>query len=391
MKKVKKRTGARSSKKAKRRQYDLSKGIDTRTAPSHQQLLSVMESLDAETETVIVAEMIHLRVTTLNINGLDKMKLDVVAWYAATTKSDIMYLVDTQLLQKENDYMKKLFEEKLQKYSGERWKVLYNAAGPANATVKQRTGGQMCLVRACHESRLHNVKCDKSGLGCLMALELVVNEQPVLSINGYWPVKPSQGGGMGLWSKIQSWMDKQAMHGNPLTYIQELAARWIAQHTLKHGGKNCILFSGDLNSTLTSNETGGSLPSYVNWAKDVGLTDIVGAHAAAHSVDMRTYWRGDWPISSIDHILINKSVGSVAKYGVSNSAIWTGVTDHRPLWVEIHLEGGVMRKVVKAKVTSVKQASIGVSKDEHLEEYQKRMEEFCRSLSQPLNEEEVGL
>ena len=135
VKKVKKRTGARSSKKAKRRQYDLSKGIDTRTAPSHQQLLSVMESLDAETETVIVEEMIHLRVTTLNINGLDKMKLDVVAWYAATTKSDIMYLVDTHLLQKEKDCMKKLFEEKLQKYSGERWKVLYNAAGPANATV----------------------------------------------------------------------------------------------------------------------------------------------------------------------------------------------------------------------------------------------------------------
>ena len=36
-----------------------------------------------------------------------------------------------------------------------------------------------------------------------------------------------------------------------------------------------------------------------------------------------------------------------------------------------------MRKVVKAKVTSVKQASIGVSKEEHVEEYHKRMEEFC--------------
>ena len=50
-----------------------------------------------------------------------------------------------------------------------------------------------------------------------------------------------------------------------------------------------------------------------------------------------------------------------------------------------------MRKVVKAKVTSVKQALIGVSKEEHLKEYQKRMEEFCRGLVQPLNGEEVGL
>ena len=32
---VKKRTGAMSSKKAKKRQYDLSKGMDTRTVPSH--------------------------------------------------------------------------------------------------------------------------------------------------------------------------------------------------------------------------------------------------------------------------------------------------------------------------------------------------------------------
>ena len=57
--------------------------------PSHQQLLSAMESLDAETEAVIAEEAVHLRVTTLNIDGLDKLKVDVVTWYAATTKSDL--------------------------------------------------------------------------------------------------------------------------------------------------------------------------------------------------------------------------------------------------------------------------------------------------------------
>ena len=107
------------------------------------------------------------------------------------------------------------------------------------------------------------------------------------------------------------------------------------------------------------------MPSYVNWAKDVGLTDIVGAHAAAHSVDMRTYWRGDRPISSIDHILINKSVGSVAKYGVSNSAIWTGVSNSAISQTALHTQ---MVDGKKAQ-TTLTLYLIGISKVLVLVEY----------------------
>ena len=150
-----------------------------------------------------------------------------------------------------------------------------------------------------------HVRYDGTGLGFLMSLELLINQQPVLIINGYWPVKPSSIGGKGLWNKIQSWLDRRAEPVNPLQYIQELVAKWITQHVAKHDGRQCTVLSGDLNSTLTRLERGGTLPSYVGGADDVGLTDVIGIHAAANGVDLRTYWRGDKAVSSIDHILIN--------------------------------------------------------------------------------------
>ena len=89
--------------------------------------------------------------------------------------------------------------------------------------------------------------------------------------------------------------------------------------------------------------------------------------------------------------MINDSGGRIVKYGVSNSAMWTGVSDHRPLWVEIKVLDGVKRKASKAKINNVRQTAAGLSKEEHIDEYQRIMMKFCEELAEPDNDQQTAL
>ena len=71
--------------------------------------------------------------------------------------------------------------------------------------------------------------------------------------------------------------------------------------------------------------------------------------------------------------------------------MWTGVSDHRPLWVEIKVLDGVKRKASKAKINNVRQTAAGLSKEEHIDEYQRIMMKFCEELVEPDNDQQTAL
>ena len=159
--------------------------IDTRSVALQEDILNAMGVLDTEISTTISEEKADIRVTTFNIDGLDDLKLDALSWYAATTNTDVMFLVDTGLLLRNSEHKWKVIKEKMEQLTKEKWIIFSNAAGPEGAAPKQRTGGQICLVRGYWEDKMRHVRYDGTGPGFLMSLELLINQQPVLISNGY--------------------------------------------------------------------------------------------------------------------------------------------------------------------------------------------------------------
>ena len=265
-----------------------------------------MNGMGYENETVITKDERSLKLFSLNVNGLEDIKVDTIAWYIVRGDYDIVFQLDTQLLLKNNEWMVKLLTERLGQLTNERWIISYNKAGPEGAKYQQRTGGQIALVRGWLTTNLKNVRKDKSGLGFLIGLELVVQNQPLLVINGYWPSRPQSPNDQGLNNKMQQWMRESVIHGTPVGYIKQLIAEWSICHAIKHDGVHTVILTGDMNSTRTKQEHGGCLEPYGQWAEEVQLFDVIGEHAEANKVDVRTFSKHGFPVSAIFHILINK-------------------------------------------------------------------------------------
>ena len=107
---------------------------------------------------------------------------------------------------------------------------------------------------------------------------------------------------------------------------------------MRYGGVSTEILVGDLN-TNRKNEVGGSHPGFEEWLEGTGLSDEIGNDDCMRGSVLKTFWHGETEVSRIDHILINSaSMSQIVEYGVSKSAMWVGITDHRPIWANILID-----------------------------------------------------
>ena len=262
----------------------------------------------------------------------DINKLHKIVAFAINTDADVVCLNDTHANTSTSLYLKQLFKDELYAKTKQQWIVLINPAGPENGEYHERFGGQLILINERYNRKICNVYREESNLGCLTGITLNVNKHPVLILVAYWPFHNPSVGNKGLEAKLSTWLDDKGIRSSPLEYLKDQIANQIISHIHKTNRLASYYLLGDLNSVFYPRENGGSHSPLSEWADSAGLVDKIGAHAHFIKKDFKTYWQGETPISRIDHILSNDGRCTLTSYGCSNSPIWTGYSDHRPLW-----------------------------------------------------------
>ena len=331
----------------------------------------------------------NLSICALNVNGLDDMKIDSILWYAIKTVKDLIFLNDTRLLVRESKRMEGVIQGKLSLLTKERWIVVLNPAGPESAIKNQRVGGCIWLIRGPLIAFFKGIVKDKTGLGIVTALKFVIEDHPVLAVGAYWAVKPREQTS-GLWGKVLAVLKRDGLHGSPLAYVQNIVSRLVQEHAMKYGGISTEIVVGDLN-TNRRNETGGSHHGFEEWLDGTGLTDEIGNDDCLRGSILKTFWHGESEVSRIDHVLIGAGCTSqIVQYGVSTSAMWVGITDHRPIWatILIDIKTKFWKRVAKVYEQPTNMPKLVKPADKL--KYQEDMSKFNLTLCQPATLDEAS-
>ena len=341
-----------------------------------------MDALTGEMGVQLQDKKANVSICSLNVNGLDDMKIDSILWFAVKTKKDLFFMNDTRLLARESKRMEGVIKGKLGLITTERWIVILNPAGPEDAKKNQRVGGCIWLMRGPLIPFFKGIVKDKTGLGIVTALKFIMEGHPVLAVGAYWAVKPREET-CGLWGKVLSVLKRDGLRGSPLTYVQDLVSRLVQEHAMRYGGVSTEILVGDLN-TNRKNEVGGSHPGIEEWLEGTGVSDEIGNDDCMRGSVLKTFWHGETEVSRIDHILINSgSMSQIVEYGVSKSAMWVGITDHRPIWANILID---TKAKFHQRVARVYEQPTNMQKLVKLNDrsrYQQDMSMFVTTLSQP--------
>ena len=341
-----------------------------------------MDALTGEMGIQLQDKIANVSICSLNVNGLDDMKIDSILWFAVKTKKDLFFMNDTRLLARESKRMEGVIKGKLGLITTGRWIVILNPAGPKDTKKNQRVGGCIWLMRGPLIPFFKGIVKDKTGLGIVTALKFIMEGHPVLAVGAYWAVKPREET-CGLWGKVLSVLKRDGLRGSPLTYVQDLVSRLVQEHAMRYGGVSTEILVGDLN-TNRKNEVGGSHPGFEEWLEGTGLSDEIGNDDCMRGSVLKTFWHGETEVSRIDHILINSgSMSQIVEYGVSKSAMWVGITDHRPIWANILID---TKAKFHQRVARVYEQPTNMQKLVKLNDrsrYKQDMSMFVTTLSQP--------
>ena len=133
-----------------------------------------MDALTGEMEVQLQDKKANVSICSLNVNGLDDLKIDSILWFAVKTKKDLFFMNDTRLLARESKRMEGVIKGKLGLITTERWIVILNPAGPEDAKKNQRVGGCIWLMRGPLIPFFKGIVKDKTGLGIVTALKFIL-------------------------------------------------------------------------------------------------------------------------------------------------------------------------------------------------------------------------
>jgi hypothetical protein len=298
----------------------------------------------------------NLNIATLNIDGLDDLKIGLATLLILHNNIDILVLTDTRHTATSAQYYKKIVQGQLggatRVYASDTTpRERDRRVKPTKSTIpfkKRRTplhtgrerksagpGGIMFIIGPKWGPSLANGRSDDSGNGALAEIQLRTQQGTIHVQGTYWPERPEpcriHPKAINLWSRMKFWLQsKQHIDDDPVAYLQHLSLQWA--NTALRTGSHAIILAGDLNSTWTTNESGGQR-AIASWCEENSF--ISGAKLISDHIQQRFITRGHeldtgtW----IDHILHIGDLEHIDIIGAFNSidSIWEGVTDHRPL------------------------------------------------------------
>ena len=294
----------------------------------------------------------RLTVCTLNVAGMDEVKLDMVLQHIEEMGIDVMFCIDAQLSAKAGRFLGRKAKARLG--TGTVVHITPCAvygAGQGTGFNHRKVGGIMTIVNTRWGTSIKDFAPDWLGVkgtpaGVLSRLTLCTTDGDICIIGSYWPISHAKAddSDKNLWKLLQGYIDK---HGdkdkNPTELVKRMVHQWV-QTAVKNGANGAIL-TGDLNSTWGAGESGGQ-QAIRHWAGEHsfinGPLQIGGKLNCKFVTRGNEAGKGSW----IDHILHKGRrafIDSIAAY-TDHGVHWEGITDHRPHWTT-YLVPPAMEKV----------------------------------------------
>jgi exonuclease III len=336
----------------------------------------------------------HLRIASLNIDGLSQHKLPILLLYMEQQHIDILCLQDTRLSEKESRLMAHLVRLR---YEHINIQVRFSEVRTDTNCAYTKVGGQMIIILGKWASRVTNFYSDFTGFGVVSGLTVQAQDYKILVVSTYWPPKSKSNDNTQLWTKIEKQLSQHQITLSPL----EFARHTIQERFKKHltGSKdNVALLVGDLNSTWGTTAAGGCHRGLQEWAQSISLSNPLHSHSLLTSNPVHTHWIGRHTlegtshegVSWIDHILVHRN-GSpiIVQGGTESNSEWIPVSDHRPIWVNIHLPKGGTSPATQYPTNFLPLRKLNRKNLKTVEKYRAIMLKKTATLSNDLSAEET--
>ena len=287
----------------------------------------------------------HIRIASLNIDGLGQHKLPIILLYMEQRHIDILCLQDTRLNEKESRLIAHLVRLR---YEHINIQVRFSEVRTDTNSTHNKVGGQMIIISGKWASRVTNFYSDFTGLGVVSGLTLQAQDHKILVVSTYWPPRSKSRDNTQLWTKIEKHLSQHQIALSPIDYAKHTIQERFKTH-LKGRKDNVAVLVGDLNSTWGTTAAGGCHRGLQEWAQSISLSNPLHSHSLFTSNPVHTHWIGRHTlegishegVSWIDHILLHRNgLPTIVQGGTESSGEWIPISDHRPIWVDIHLQKG---------------------------------------------------
>jgi hypothetical protein len=181
----------------------------------------------------------QMKVVFVNINGLNATKLEVILSRMEREKIDVLTIADIRI----NNDSAKALARTVQTRLGPGSQALYSTC--TNDMVK--VGGQMVIIGPQHGKTMHSFWTERSGLGLVVSITLQLGKTSLMIMGTYWPCSPtgkreSKGVTLALYSKAESYLQKNKNRLNPIEYIRDVIEQKMQKHL---AGDNTAFILGE--------------------------------------------------------------------------------------------------------------------------------------------------
>ena len=331
----------------------------------------------------------NIRVGTLNVNGLNENKLELILQFFAEENLDVLMLVDTRLEQKTGKYMGKKIKRRLGPGTRTHITPCILDYETDATTGFRKVGGLISIISPKWGTSIREFQDDKFGpngasAGVMTQATLSTINGDINIIGAYWPNKHGSNdtSDQNLWRCLQRYILKHRMiDRSPTDLLQRVAGVWT-QTAIKNGARATIL-CGDLNATWTGAEGGGQA-ILTHWADGMSFSNGIRTIAQQRNEYMYTRGEEGQPTTWIDHVLHKGNADNIQIVDgyTSQAAIWEGITDHRPIWGGYVVNMPAQPTPRKPEMTKVRW-ELRLTDRAKCDEYTEAMEDFENEIEPP--------
>ena len=159
----------------------------------------------------------HIRIASLNIDGLGQHKLPLLLLYMEHKQIDILCLQDTRLNEKESRLIAHLVRLR---YEHINIQVRFSEIRTDTNSAHNKVGGQMIIIIGRWASRVTNFYSDFTGMGVVSGLTVQAHEHKILIVSTYWPPRSKSSDNSQLWTKIEKHLLQHQIALSPLDYAK---------------------------------------------------------------------------------------------------------------------------------------------------------------------------